>query len=397
MRRNVVLLVLTLALLSVGIAPGLSQPAIVSTTTCLGPTVYNDLIAFAKDVYPDNTLMIYRISTATLTDTGIGPAYFPSVYQNLIAFATITTREETYIGLYDVSTSTLKMIFHQDPGNIIDFTDWNLGGRAVSIDGNIIAFWDYEGIWYYNIASASWTQISSSTGPKWGISIRNNIIAFSAGPSGSQTISYYNVSGGTTTETGINGLRPSMGQNLIAFDWNNTIFYYNIDTGILANTGAAGKQASIWSDLIAFTTYEGWTGLDMNADGDMDDYVIRYYNLSSDLVTNTGETGESPSLWGRATFTTKEGDLGVDVNGDGDFEDLIARLLNIRVPGDLNDDGVVNIADLSVLSAHWSGPPTGLSGYSLVADINYDGEVNLIDSAILSAYWTGPPKGPLVP
>ena len=49
-------------------------------------------------------------------------------------------------------------------------------------------------------------------------------------------------------------------------------------------------------------------------------------------------------------------------------------------PGDCNGDGVVNLSDLSILSAQWgsSGPE---------ADLNSDGNVNLSDLSILSADW----------
>jgi len=68
------------------------------------------------------------------------------------------------------------------------------------------------------------------------------------------------------------------------------------------------------------------------------------------------------------------------------------------IPGDVNADGVVDIADVSLISAHWyPGPPVGPLGYDPNYDIDGDGAIDIIDVSIISAYWTGPPKGPLAP
>lgn len=82
--------------------------------------------------------------------------------------------------------------------------------------------------------------------------------------------------------------------------------------------------------------------------------------------------------------------------------------------GDANNDGNVDIVDIGVLSAHWSGPPTGSLGYNPMADLTGgcggtsgglsgqvvgipDGRVDVVDVALINAYWDGPPIGPSHP
>jgi len=66
--------------------------------------------------------------------------------------------------------------------------------------------------------------------------------------------------------------------------------------------------------------------------------------------------------------------------------------------GDANGDGVVNMQDLSQISAHWyPGPPPGPSGYDLDTDLNLDERITMQEISTVSAYWTGPPAGPLAP
>jgi hypothetical protein len=50
--------------------------------------------------------------------------------------------------------------------------------------------------------------------------------------------------------------------------------------------------------------------------------------------------------------------------------------------GDINNDGRVNIFDLSILLSNWSTTKTA-------ADVNHDGTVNVFDLSILLSHWTG--------
>jgi len=69
------------------------------------------------------------------------------------------------------------------------------------------------------------------------------------------------------------------------------------------------------------------------------------------------------------------------------FVDYSFEAKTVPIKGDVNADGIVNIKDAALISAHWSGPPEGPSGYDPEYDINYDGVTNLLDAATVSADW----------
>jgi len=63
---------------------------------------------------------------------------------------------------------------------------------------------------------------------------------------------------------------------------------------------------------------------------------------------------------------------------------LAGPTVSVRLPGDLNGDGVVNILDASILGAAYGSTPTN-SNWNPNADINNDGKVDQIDVIIFQA------------
>jgi len=60
----------------------------------------------------------------------------------------------------------------------------------------------------------------------------------------------------------------------------------------------------------------------------------------------------------------------------------------VNYAGDANNDGIVNILDAGMVSAHWyPGPPIGPLGYDETPDFNSDGAVDILDAGILSVNW----------
>ena len=63
------------------------------------------------------------------------------------------------------------------------------------------------------------------------------------------------------------------------------------------------------------------------------------------------------------------------------LDDII--IINPPTPGDINGDGLVNIADLLILIGDWGACPNGCGG-----DIDGDGFANIADLLIVIANWT---------
>lgn len=59
------------------------------------------------------------------------------------------------------------------------------------------------------------------------------------------------------------------------------------------------------------------------------------------------------------------------------------------VPGDINADGRVDLADMRILAASWNRA-AGQPGFDPRADLNGDNRVNVFDLQILASHWTQP-------
>jgi hypothetical protein len=71
-----------------------------------------------------------------------------------------------------------------------------------------------------------------------------------------------------------------------------------------------------------------------------------------------------------------------------DNNKLIDGKVYVKLIGDVNDDGTVDIFDTGAVSAHWyPGPPVGPLGYDLECDLNCDGAVDIFDIGIVSVHW----------
>jgi hypothetical protein len=157
--------------------------------------------------------------------------------------------------------------------------------------------------------------------------------------------------------------------------------------GNLVNITVVVKNEGAFNETFGVAAYYNTTQIQLET-------VANLTPNATQTVTFTwNTTGVSPgnySIGATAIPLLHETDLSNNSLNDG--------AINIKIPGDTNSDGIVNVLDASAVSAHWyPGPPEGPLGYDVDFDINKDGAINVLDAGIVSAYWTGPPKGPLAP
>jgi len=298
------------------------------------------------------------------------------------------------------------------------FTDENLAGEDLNGDGDSNDLI----IRYYNISAQNLTNTKVSGHYP---AIYKNIITFTG-----LTVRYFNIVDESFVDTGISAFVdiPSIYGSIIAFptyevnanmDLNgdgdkddSVIRYYDLSTKVLNNTRNVGWGASIYGDIIAFSTFESQVAQDLNGDGDTDDSVIRYYNVSSGSVVNTGAEGWWSMLYGNIiafeahyrtytaityynisdgslvdtkidgrmacvygnliVFSTPEADYGVgDLNGDGDSEDWIIRYYDVstRTLVNLGVEGINPSAYENIIAFETYEKDVG-------ADLNNDGDIN---------------------
>ena len=256
-------------------------------------------------------------------------------------------------------------------------------GDVPSVSGNIIAFQTSEAqagmdlngdgdtndfvIRYYDIATdvvtlavgEDFVEASGFFGLSY---VSGDIITFGEFDElvsgGAFVLKYYQIPSGPITNIGAVGLAndvlSSVSGDIIAFPtsealidtdlnsdgdkFDRVIRYYEISTSLVTNTGAIGEDgASVSGDIIAFTTSEALIDTDLNSDGDTNDFVIRYYDIENTSAINTGAVGRNPSVDGDIiAFTTSESAIGVDLNGDGDTNDGVLRYYKISTDSVIN-------------------------------------------------------------
>lgn len=168
-------------------------------------------------------------------------------------------------------------------------------------------------------------------------------------------IQYYDLREDKTTNTGQEGMHLAIFGRWLAFeDDARMIRLYDIDDRKVVETHARGTNPSIDGTRAAFATSEKDTSLDLNGDGDLRDVVIRYYTIGGSATTNTKAVGEYPAVVGdRIVFGTSEDLADADLNKDGDLDDTIIRYY------DLDEENVINTRTTGTR-------PTGFEGNTVV-------------------------------
>jgi len=310
-------------------------------TTMLCPLVLTP-IAIAPQPPLSHTSSVHRSMTSSKT-MQVGP----SVCNDAIAFTNGTQPTGAQICYYNVTSHVMKYV-SSVPGS------W--ASMCPTMYGNVIAFGVVWGLltWelaYYDIGTGTTTLTGVNVTMNPVLSVYDDIITLASVKGDPGIVYFYNISDGTLKTTGQVGAYPDIYKSIIAFQTSenttgtdldgdgdlddNVIRYYDISAGATTNTGAVGDYPSIDRDVIAFSTSEAQAGQDLNGDGDLDDHVIRYYCIPppapphTQVLVNTRTEGERCSLCdGILAFETNETSVGLDLNGDGDTNDMVVRFYN---------------------------------------------------------------------
>jgi hypothetical protein len=114
----------------------------------------------------------------------------------------------------------------------------------------------------------------------------------------------------------------------------NGLGYYDIATEVITDTQVSiYGRPSISGAIISFTTKEVAATGDLNDDGDLNDFIVRYYDMTTGEVPNTGLATDSdgpPVAHGTTiTFDMMEWWGDKDLNGDRDLDDYVIRQYDI--------------------------------------------------------------------
>lgn len=334
----------------------------------------------------DYIVRYYDVSTGQSFNSGAqAENASPMLWGNNVVF---TTREtyvmQDYNGDGDVG-DVIAMYYDVYAQKLFTTTAEVTDFDDPSISGNIIAFKTYEGsvaedldgdgsisnyvVRYFDIGNGTLYNTGGTIHSSGNPVVSGNIIAFATNESNYRT--YLDLNGD--------------GDN-----YDIVLRYYDTARKELVNTGAVASYFGfdVSGSIIAFLTYEGKIGEDLNGDGDTSDTVARYFDVSNGTLGNTGA-----EVVGTTSLTVKDGLImmitseffagqgGMDLNGDGDTNDYVLRYFNVYTGQLVNTGAEISVGSISAMNvARSNGSIIGFAteestvgGYG--ADLNGDGDL----------------------
>jgi hypothetical protein len=173
---------------------------------------------------------------------------------------------------------------------------------------------------------------------------------------------------------------------------DDVVHVHDPSTGITASTGIASAiffEASLVGlrgGPVAFLASEPGEGTDLNGDGDTSDVIAHAYDPATGTTANSGTAslGFLPLSGGSAAMAVFEGQENLDLNGDGDVDDFVPIVFD-PATGTTTNVGLAGSALLAL--------PGG--GFVMAAveswegiDLNDDGDLN--DSVLHIITFAGP-------
>jgi len=301
-----------------------------------------------------------------------------NIYYNVIANTSYGIR------LYETSVTTTE---HQVSNNKITNTDWAI--ELVKSDGNtFMGNWIQQNTYGANIDESSFNVFHRNN------FIENNEQVHSPNPWDSLNSWNMSKEGNYWSDyTGEDEDGDGIG------DTKYTVYPYNYDYCPLMDTWS---QHDIHIVNVTASTNRTYTGSIVNITVTVENKgkagTSETFNVTLKLnelpietktVTNLAPE-ENQTLtfrWNttevtpRTNYTISVEVIPVPDELNTDNNRFIDGTVYVKLIGDVNDDGIVDIFDIGFISAHWN------PDYHPDADLNYDGIVDIFDVGIVSAHW----------
>ena len=294
----------------------------------------------------------------------------PPLYGDIQVFPTPESSAGMDLNSNNSHRDTVLRYKDLSTGNTINTTEVVNGGHAnIDIYQNIIVYMsDNNAIKYFDTSTGT-AHDTGYTGGHPAI-FGDTIVFESAG-----SIMTFSISKGEITRTGIQGSDPVINNNVIAFHSGNpsTIRYFSVGSTNVRDTGAVGVHAAVEGNIIAFMTNELEASQDLNGDGKLDNTgVIRYYNTTTNTTTTTNAVGDYPMISnGQIAFSTVETRANEDLNGDGTMRGEVIRFF------DINSGSIGNTGELGTEPDIYQGQISFYYWeYWSNTDVNGDGDMN---------------------
>lgn len=127
------------------------------------------------------------------------------------------------------------------------------------------------------------------------------------------------------------GSNPSLYGFIAVYETNDGIEFSEIRLGHKTKLNVTGNNPFVFSNYIVFSVKESELNEDINNDSDKNDDVLFEYDMNKKELTNLKAVGSMPVRNGEyLLFTTEEVQIGVDLNADGDMSDKIVRAYDFK-------------------------------------------------------------------